>query len=33
MDEREELSRLMRFVVMGIVVLVLLGLIWLFIQI
>jgi hypothetical protein len=33
MGEREKLSRLMRFVVMGVVVLILLALIWVFIQI
>jgi hypothetical protein len=33
MNEREKLSRLMRFVVMGVVALLLLVLIWLFIQI
>jgi hypothetical protein len=33
MDEREKLSRLMRIVVMGVVALLLLLVIWLFIQI
>jgi hypothetical protein len=33
MGEREKLSRLLRFVLMGVVVLILLALIWVFIQI